>query len=713
MFFWLVSSLFFIAVQNSFASERASEIPLVPPHLDTVESDLDTSSSADSDAFRQGSKISLQADKLIRNTQQNIYEATGNVRIIQDGLEVRAEELVLEATTQDVDARGNVQLKDLNATAKGDQLQYNLATTRGLIREGKVLVVDGNFRLAGDEIEKYGQADYFIKNGSFTTCDGVIPDWKFSAREVNATLGGYARAKHVVFYIKDVPVLYVPYMFFPVKTERESGFLSPWLGYSNTKGALASLAWYQVIDRHLDATFYLDTLAEIGIGKGFEYRYSLARQNNGKALYYHVTGLEEEPNYDYFTWDHHGNLPGNWSLAAEIEYASDQQFFDEFGSTAEEFNRDKTVSTVIVQRNWEKLNFVGYSRYIKDLERNNDLTLQRLPELGLGLARRQIGNTPIFLGLESYATRFWRDEGEDGERLFLRPFVSASFKPGNWIELTPEIAVNQRLYNADSEDDNDFLPEFSLTLATRLMKDYHPNFWGVERLLHSVEPKVIYTYIPEENQDNLPLFDLFDRIPQRNEITYALVNRLTSYSLRNDGNRISREVLNMRLAQRYNIDEARNNTSGNNQPFSDVQLELDFNPTEKISMDIKSLIPVYGDTRFRRLSLSASAKGNSGNKVNLNYTYRDNLTDYLQFKIDTSLLKPVYLSFEERYDFRENRELEKIVGLEYRAKCWSLFLTYRERFQDDGEDDREVMFNFVLAGLGKNQGFGSGFIALE
>ena len=126
------------------------------------------------------------------------------------------------------------------------------------------------------------------------------------------------------------------------------------------------------------------------------------------------------------------------------------------------------------------------------------------------------------------------------------------------------------------------------------------------------------------------------------------------------------------------------------------------------------MVPVYGDLRFRTLTAGAAVKDETGNALRANYTYKDEsetgaATDYAKLEVATSFLKPVYLKFEERYDFREQRELEKVVGLEYRAKCWSLLLTYRNRYQEDGDDDHEVMLNFVLAGLGQNPGFGNGF----
>jgi len=612
-------------------------------------------------------------------------------------------------------------------------MQYNMSTGQGQIRDGEVFISEGNFHLSGAEIEKQGQADYFVRNGSFTTCDGAIPDWKFTAEEVDVTLGGYARAKHVFFHVKDIPVFYTPYLLFPVKTERESGFLMPMFGYSSSKGFLASLAWYQVIDRNMDATVYVDYLSDLALGTGLEYRYALANQNDGKALYYHVTGFDDTPpdDYDpynpdteeyfpdtyYLKWEHRGNLPGRWRLAADVEYAEDKEFFEEFGDVAADYNRDKTVSTVTLMRNWDKLNLVGYARYIKDLESDNDDTLQRLPEFSLGLARYRLGETPFYVGLESYATHFYREEGQDGDRLYLKPSLSAVFKPGSWLEITPEIALHERLYDADTEDDEVFIPDFSLTAATRMTKVFAADLWGMDALLHSVEPKVVYRYVPEEDQDNLPLFDLYDRLGRLdrnnelgkiNEVGYALVNRITARATAEDGTRSYRELLNLRLSQSYDIDEERNDPSGQDQPFSALRVELDFWPTSNLSLGAKSLIPVYGDDGLWSLDLGASVQDGAGNALRLDYTYRDQEftgveTDYFSWQLDTALFKPLYLRYRERHDLVESRALERGLGLEYRAQCWSFLLSVQERYRENDDNDYEIMFNIVLSGLGQNQ----------
>ena len=654
--------------------------------------------------------VTLAADQLDYLRDSREFRASGAARLERGTTALDADELRWQDATRDAAARGNVRLVESGGELSGSSLQVNTASGRGLISDGRVLLKENNFHLTGTELERLDQNSYQITDGSFTTCDGDPPDWQFTASDVDVDMGSYATARNVWFEVHDLPLLYLPYLVFPVKSERESGFLLPRAGYSSRKGALLSLAWYEVIDRNLDATLYLDYLSRIGVGKGLEYRYDLGVPGRGRAYAYHVSGIEDTPDSYALDWQHEGMLPGGVRLAADVEYVDRREYFEDFGETADEYNRDQAVSTLLAQRNWGKLNLTGYARYIKDLENDNDATLQRLPEIGVDVPFFRLGDEPVYSRTEMRATNFWREDdsaGDDGQRLFLRQGLSLVLKPGSWLEITPEVAAYARYYHADSGEETDFIPEFAATLSTRLQRVYPFNRWGVDAIQHSIEPQVTYTYIPNEDQDDLPLFDIRDRIMPLNQVGYALVNRLTARFVDADGRRSYREVLNLRLSQIYDIREERDDSLADPEPFSDLRVELKMHPGSGLTLDADALIKVHDQVAFNRLTASVGYSDGRGNGANLGYVYRSDEsgvdpTDYLGVSLDTALLAPLYARVEERYDFNGGGSLETVLGLEYRARCWSLFLTYRDR-----EGEEEVLFGVSLAGLGRVGGFGS------
>ena len=62
---------------------------------------------------------------------------------------------------------------------------------------------------------------------------------------------GYAHVKNARMRVKKVPVLYLPYILWPAKTDRTSGLLVPNIGYSHRRGAYLGLAYYQVLGPQL------------------------------------------------------------------------------------------------------------------------------------------------------------------------------------------------------------------------------------------------------------------------------------------------------------------------------------------------------------------------------------------------------------------------------------------------------------------------------
>lgn len=666
--------------------------------------------------------VLLSADRLDYDNDNKVIKAGGDVILQQGETTLAADELLWQESTRDASASGHVRLAEPGAEMAGTALQANLATGKGLARDGRIFFRERNFHLAGDEIERLGETTYRVKGGRFTTCDGEIPDWQFTSDQVDVTLGRFATARNVWFEIHDTPVVYLPYLLFPVKAERESGFLLPRAGYSSRKGAMLSLAWYQVIDRHLDATIFLDSLSKVGLGKGLEYRYVLGDDNAGEALLYHVTGLSGNDDTFALKWRHTGDLPGGVRLTADVDYVEDIEYFEDFGNVAEEYNRDHVVSSIRLQRNWEHLSLTLLTEYIRNLENSNDLTFQRLPELNLSMPLHRLGSSLFYVRAGNLLTNFTRKESVDGLRDYFNPELSAVFKPGSWLELTPKVAAHGRYYRIDSTDgtvsrgdyDNESLvAEYALTASTRLARVFPVASGGIDKLKHSIEPQVTYTYIPETAQERLPYFDVYDRIGPSNWVEYALVNRLTGRAVDADGNLSYRELLNLRLSQGYDIAITRDDTLHDQEPFSDLRIEVQAKPTVESFLNLDALVPFYSDQRFSRVTTSAGYSSRRGNVVALDYAYvKDQFdaepSDYLGLKLGTSMLAPIYADFRERYDFREGRSLESLLNLEYRAPCWSLFLSLRNRSaEDNGADENEIMAGFALSGIGRIGGFGS------
>lgn len=674
---------------------------------------LTTSANA-SDFEQSDSPVSIQADELNFDKATSVYSAQGQVDLQQDQTRLQADQVHYNTLTGDADAIGHAVLDDPDGSLTGESMNVNIKTGVGVAQSAHGFLAAYNFHISGDEISKLGEASYRIKNGTFTTCDGDVPAWKFGARDLDVTVGGFARAKHVTFYLYDIPVLYTPYLAYPVSDKRESGFLLPMFGYSTETGAQVSLAYYQVMGRNMDATLYLDYFSDMGIGTGLQYRYVFGDDNEGIANIYYVSSTGDSDFNDLddrfaYRWNHLGTLAGDVRFSADVEYVSDREYFEDFGEIADEYDKDEVESTVALSRRWGDLSLTGQILYTKDLEldADNDITLQRLPEIQLDYNRTRLGNSPFYLGFDSTSTYFWRREGLKGERVDMRPVLSAFFQPGDILEVEPEIGYRERLYWTSSEgpgfehaENMDFSTRFSGRL-TRIFDFGHTQ--GLTKIKHSIEPEVTYYYAPNTKQEDLPYFDSRDRIDHQNEVEYALVNRFIGRFVEESNRPTYRELGYLRLSQSHDFwlsRRDREEKEGEDR-FSDIRTELILRPTTKWVVDVDLSYDPHRN-EFTKFNAETGARYSDDVGFSASYRYTEdnsvqanNASEYLAATIDVDLLQPVYVKYQYRYDLGDKQRLENLLSLEYRAQCWSLFVSYRDRI-----DDEEIMFTFALSGLG-------------
>ncbi len=672
------------------------------------------SSGAGLESLSDFSPVTLEADSLEFDQENSLYQASGRARLEKGGVTLRSDRVEWNDLTGEATAEGNVLLTEPAGEMAGEQLRINLEEQRGRLTKGRVFLREHNFHLTGDEIEKLGEQTYRVTDGTFTTCDGEVPSWKFGARRVDVTLGDNAKARHVVFYLKDVPVLYVPYISYPLKTERESGFLMPRYGYSQTRGTQLSLAYYQVIDRHMDATAYLDYFSSLGVGSGLEYRYILGEDNEGSAQAYYVSGFNDAGDRFAFEWNHLGALPGKVRMAADVEYVSTRDYFEDFGEVAEEFNKDQAQSILYFSRNWSKFNLAGQMKFIRDLEQSNEQTLQRLPEIRFDAIQQRILDSAFFYSLESSYNYFWREEGLKGQRVSVRPALSAVFQPGRVLEIEPELGYRERLYWTSDEGpgfDRQGIFDFSTRVSSQFARVFSLNSGAIGKIRHRIEPEVVYRYTPSKNQEQLPQFDAGDNIGPENTLAYSLINRFAARLEPEGGASVTHEFLYLRLSQEYDIRESRRdrlNPQEKRRPFSDLRTEMILRPTRWSYLDVDVRYDVFGNDGLSRFDALGGVTDGAGNGVSAEYRFTRDLLEYVGATLDTALFKPVYLNYQHRYDFRNDQELEKVLNLEYRAQCWSVYLTLRERLED-----QEFLLSFSLSGLGRVARFGGSLGSAE
>ncbi len=647
--------------------------------------------------------VKITADTLSYESKSASYQAKGNVHMRYDGVSLLADSVIFREEQNEAFAAGGVVMERDGDVLHGDTLSLNTATEQGEVANGDLFIKKPNFHIRSGKMSKLGKEDYRMERGSFTTCDGDSPSWRFTARDLNVTLEEYATGKDVVFYVKDIPLLYTPYIIFPVKRERQSGFLIPAIRNSSKKGFNVDLPFYWAINPSQDATFDLDIQSKRGVGTGLDYRYMGQRGSEGTFRGYGIFDTSQSRFRGDVVEKHWEALSDTLIFRSDINMASDRDFYTDFAEEAGEYNRQDLESTASLTQNWQDYALAAELRYVEDLYApNNSATQQKLPSVSFTGIRRKIGATPLFFSLDSSFVNFYREEGLNGQRLTLHPTVATYFQPIAGVGVSAFAGYGQRLYNAYGADPGrgsrgTGVADAGVTASTSFARVYDTEWGALRKVRHQLVPEVGYAFVQQRNQEELPFFDYDDRVVGQNLVTLSLTNYLAGKFIQADGSPVYRDLLYLRLSQGYQASGSRRDLLtlvDEGRTLTDLRLESRFTPTPALSLDLDSRFNTY-QGRFSTANLSADYKDGGGNSAGIGYRFSRDQVEYMEGRIGVALVKPFVFNYTNRYSFDKGSFLESDYALEYKHQCWNVTFSYRDR-----PDNREFMVTFSLAGLG-------------
>ncbi len=663
--------------------------------------------AAPGENLQEVSGISIKADTLSYEKESATYNASGNVLIEGKGLTLLADTAKLRQSDNLATADGNVVLVKESDVLRGDHLLLNLATEQGEVQNGDLFIKKGNFHIRSDRMKKVGKEDYRLERGTFTTCNGEFPSWKFTASDLDVTLEEYATGRHAIFYVKDIPLFYTPYIAFPVKRERQSGFLIPQPGTSSKRGTSLDIPFYWAISPSQDATFDLDLLSKRGAGTSLDYRYIWRKGSEGRFRGYGIYDTMLKQYRGELSQQHQEMVSPTFNVKSDLNLVSDREFFSDYADAAGVYNRQLLESTISLTKYWQRSMLAAETRYVEDLVApNNRKTLQKLPTVYFTGIRQRVGDTPLYFSLDSRFDNLSRQEGPNGQRLDLHPILTTYASPGEFIGLSVWGGYRERLYNVYGSGSSrayheSGIPDLGGTISTTLARVYEVEGGDLRKVRHSLIPEVTYTYVPNKNQTDLPDFDYNDRVAASNMITYSLTNVLTGKFGQGDAPPLYRDLVYLRLSQGYGYEFSRERQDlltmvgvDEKRPLTDVRIEARLSPLKSLSLSTDSRYNTYHGY-FSTTGLAADFNDGSGNLFGVGYRTVRGQLKYLEGRAGISLVKPLVFNYYTRYSFDRRDFLESLYALEYKQQCWSVILSYQERL-----DNRTLLINFTLSGIG-------------
>jgi LPS-assembly protein len=668
---------------------------------------------------------------------EEALRAEGHVEVLWQDYVIYADAIDFNLKSRELFAAGRVTMAARDMTLSGEKLVFNLKTQKGELLDTYGLV-SPVIRYRTDRLLQTDRDTLTFSRLDLSSCAQILPRWSIRSRRGKIKKEKYVAMHDAVLRIKKVPVLYLPYLRYPLKKDgRATGLLFPSVGNSSLRGFFLQNALFWAIKPNLDMTVGLDYFSTLGLGFSDEVRY-LFRHASGSARFYYFryrenNGVYNETRGDFYVEaDHRQTLPFlNAALVLNVNRQSRPGFLRLLDNSFDRalitnFNTALALTAKLANMSAE----ISASRretYYLDLNSSN--VLEYLPSLSFNLNQQKLGPLPGYLSLaidfQSVRRSGVTYEEEPlfakdvlSQRLTVVPSFQLPLLKAPWLNASLDLRSKNVLYGSSLD------PLTAAVVDEPLLVSYHeasltlqgPTFYriygrGGSRLKHVIEPEFSLRYVVQEDQrDRLIAVDYFD-YPAYSYAGFALTSRL----LTKDGGdgQSPREVLSHTISQDYYFDAAEasmfRRIDGRYPSFSELSNRLRVRPLADMSVDATVAYNYY--TRaFSSLNLSAAYERQGaplGGSVSFNVyrnpyapkSYVFNRT-VLAFEGRLELPKfPVKLRSSVDYDFtaREFRYGSLIATLDYQCL---LFSGEFKVFSYLGRSETQFRFGVSLGNLG-------------
>jgi LPS-assembly protein len=644
-------------------------------------------------------------------TQEGQAHLQGPVKVRQGNRTLIANDAHYDAATQGFDVSGDVSFRAPDLALSGESGVWNGDGSGRFLRgtfelpsrparghaESIVLAADGKLKLT--------QADY-------TACPAGKVDWLIRAKQIDidrAAQQGVGRDVELDF--KGLPILYLPFVSFPVGDARKSGFLFPSIGTSNRNGFMLEVPYYWNIAPNYDATLMPGYMSKRGATLGSEFRF-LSDSSRGEFKSDWVPyDASAQRDRSYLRFDERSDLSGRLRFDTNLASASDSNYFSDFALGPEGTSvtyLQRRARLTYLDDHWRAIGLVEQFQTIDQTVAAADRPYTRAPDLQV--RGRWADATGPGFEIDAQAVDFVRDTGVEGIRYDLAPTASIAWRaPGAYV--VPAIgyrAIGYSLHNTGAAED---APSVSAPIATL---DAGLTFErDAGRRVQTLEPRIVYTYVPYRDQSALPVFDT--GLPDLNLIQLFRTERYVGGDRIGDANQVAMGATT-RLVDTDSGRQLLSATLGQIYYFTPPRVVL---PTEPpLSGNSSDLVGQVDVTAYRHWNVQVGEEWNphaqdsvlsevrvqyqpAGNQVaNIGYRFRRGLLEQVEGSFAWPIADAWDLYLRHVYSLRDHAALDSFAGFEYRACCWRLRLVGRRYVSDQfGTRDTSISLQLELNGL--------------
>ena len=517
-------------------------------------------------------QIQVDATKQTASGPENarvvVYEGNVDVRI--GTYRLQADKVTVYEADNRVLAEGSVVFDQADIQRiTGSRAEWNYRTKTGYFIDSTGYTnrtQDGTrIYFTADRIEKVSLDTIIATNVTVTACDEDVPKWSFHANRARIKTGDRVRIYTAKLKIKKIPIIYMPYASVSIKPrDRASGFLTPTLGGSGSKGFRLSNAYYLTLGRSADFTFRNDIYTARGIGLGGDLRTRANSRSFFNVGFYSVKDRIFGPKEDAAHPDQGGSsfyvegvhyFKNGFTAAADVNITSNLAFRQVFSDNIQQAISPEETSQVFVNKDHNEYSFNFLARTQVSSLPDVRIRIRELPSVTIDKRPTILSfldKLPVYFSFEGAAegtsrketvedqVQFANDVGGNPiitpsivQRLDVHPRFELPLTFAGWnvtasasgrvtfysnsVDPTTRNVLGQNVTRSYGEFELDVRPP-------AFAKDFHHK--GSFFFQHVIEPYITYRRLAGINNfDRIIRFDYIDAIADTNEIEFGIANR--------------------------------------------------------------------------------------------------------------------------------------------------------------------------------------------
>lgn len=256
----------------------------------------------------------------------------------REGATLEADEITYQQDACDLRAVGQPRLFGQGSPVIGDTVRFDTCVERGVVQAALTTLQEQgvNWFVRGNLAIDSAATRAYAADGEFTSCDLPVPHYHFAVNQVKWVSRSTLVARPAVLYVRDIPILWLPFLFQDTRPGRRSGLLPPQFGFNDIvrpngryNRQVTGAGYYFAPNEYVDVAARVDWYANRYFEWSLDGQYRwLDRFTTGRLAYSRRREAGGGASGWQLQWNHQQNFSLTTSLTAQVNYMSNTSIVD-------------------------------------------------------------------------------------------------------------------------------------------------------------------------------------------------------------------------------------------------------------------------------------------------------------------------------------------------------------------------------------------------